>query len=81
MVGSRPVAVIPGPRSGTRNPASLLESHWIPAFAGMTAVGTLLPVSFLGTCRSDMQNECPVSRSPVCIHHAEPNSCSGLALA
>ena len=40
VVGNRPSAVIPGPRSGTRNPASLPERPWIPAFAGMTARGT-----------------------------------------
>ena len=37
---TRPGVVIPGPRSGTRNPASWLKRHWIPAFAGMTATGT-----------------------------------------
>jgi hypothetical protein len=43
--GLRPTAVIPGPRSGTRNPVSLLERRWIPAFAGMTAMGTNLSLS------------------------------------
>ena len=41
--GNRPSAVIPGPRSGTRNPVSLLKRRWIPAFAGMTATGTDRP--------------------------------------
>ena len=35
----RPGTVIPGPRSGTRNPVPLFERSWIPAFAGMTARG------------------------------------------
>ncbi len=35
----RPVTVIPGPQSGTRNPAPLFERSWIPAFAGMTTKG------------------------------------------
>ncbi len=37
-------AVIPGPRSGTRNPVPWLKRRWIPAFAGMTAMGTLPPL-------------------------------------
>jgi hypothetical protein len=28
--------VIPGPRSGTRNPEISKRQRWIPAFAGMT---------------------------------------------
>ncbi len=40
----------------------------------MSAQGTQLPVSFLDTCRSDMQNEWPLSRSLACVHRSEAST-------